>query len=134
MQSIFRLWRKKAWKRDPLHDLSHGATALQTARFYYLLETRQLVSPELTLEMKAIMANPGINHKFVKGLKHWPNLKIYRKSGTWKSWHADSAMVEWGDHNYIVVALANHPKGGKWLESIVVPLHLLVTSNHQTAR
>jgi beta-lactamase class A len=34
-----------ARKRDPLHNISHGATALQVARFYYLLETA-LVSPE----------------------------------------------------------------------------------------
>ena len=24
------------WKRDPLHNISHGATAMQVARFYYL--------------------------------------------------------------------------------------------------
>jgi beta-lactamase class A len=27
------------WRRDPLHNLSHGATAMQVARFYYLLKT-----------------------------------------------------------------------------------------------
>ena len=42
-----------AWKRDPLHNLSHGATALQVARFYYLLQTGQLVSPELSRQMKS---------------------------------------------------------------------------------
>lgn len=122
---------KKAWKRDPLHNLSHGATALQVARFYYLLETGQLVSPELTREMKAILVDPAINHKFVKGLRDRSNLKIYRKSGTWKSWHADSAMVEWNNHKYIAVGLTNDPNGGKWLESIILPLHLLLTSDHR---
>ena len=30
--------KSAAYKRDPLHNLSHGATAMQVARFYYLLE------------------------------------------------------------------------------------------------
>ncbi|MBU1977596.1 MAG: class A beta-lactamase-related serine hydrolase, partial [Gammaproteobacteria bacterium] len=37
--------------RDPMHNLSHGATVLQVARFYYMLETGRLVSPLLTGEM-----------------------------------------------------------------------------------
>ena len=49
----------KAWQRDPLNNLSHGATVLQTARFYYLLETQQLVPPELSQEMKNILADSG---------------------------------------------------------------------------
>jgi beta-lactamase class A len=118
-----------AWKRDPLHNLSHGATALQAARFYYLLETGQLVSPELSQEMKNILADPGVNHKFVKGLKRRPGSKIYRKSGTWKSWHADSAMVESGDYKYIVAALAEDPRGGKWLEKLIVPVHDLIVKS-----
>ena len=32
-----------AFDRDPLHNISHGATTTQTARFYYLLATDQLV-------------------------------------------------------------------------------------------
>ncbi len=51
-----------AYQRDPLHNLSHGATAIQVARFYYLLETGQLVTPELSRERKAILGNPGIHH------------------------------------------------------------------------
>lgn len=121
--------KAKAWRRDPLHDLSHGATALQTARFYYLLETHQLVSPELSREMKAILANPGVHHKFVKGLASRQGIKIYRKSGTWKKWHADSAMVEHGAHKYIVVGLAAHPEGGQWLERLIAPLHDLIVDD-----
>ena len=56
-----------AWKRDPLHNLSHGATAMQVARFYYLLDTGRLVSPESSKEMKKILGQPEICHKFVKG-------------------------------------------------------------------
>jgi len=116
-----------AWKRDPLHNLSHGATSFQAARFYYLLETGQLVSPALTKEMKEILSKPGIAHKFVKGLKaEHPEAEIYRKSGSWKQWHADSALIEHDGHSYIAVALAEDPRGGQWLSELIVALDELI--------
>lgn len=115
-----------AYKRDPLHNLSHGATALQAARFYYLLETGQLVDPGLARDMKAMLGRPGINHKFVRGLSLVPGVKIYRKSGSWRQWHADSAIVEQGRYKYIVVGLAEHPDGGRWLAKMIKPLHRLI--------
>jgi beta-lactamase class A len=115
-----------AWKRDPLYHLSHGATAMQTARFYYLLETQQLVSPQLSHSMKEILSRPAIHHKFVKGLEARPGSKMYRKSGTWQHWHADSAIVERDGYKYIVVALAHHPHAGQWLSRLIVPLDDLI--------
>jgi beta-lactamase class A len=112
-----------AYQRDPLHHLSHGATAMQTARFYYLLETGRLVNPGLTREMKSMLGNPGIHHKFVKGLEDYPDAKIYRKSGSWRQWHADSAIVEADGHKYIIVALAEDPDGGTWLSRLIGPIH-----------
>ncbi len=117
----------KAWQRDPLHHLSHGATAMQTARFYYLLETGRLVAEPLAREMKEILSKPAINHKFVKGLKEsHPEAKIYRKSGSWRHWHADSAIIESAGHKFIVVALANSPRGGQWLQKLITPLYDLI--------
>lgn len=119
--------RAGAWKRDPLHNLSHGATAVQAARFYYMLEKNQLVSPALTLDMKEILSNPGVAHKFVKGLKEiHPQAEIYRKSGTWKQWHSDSVMVEHDGHRYIAVALAESPQGGQWLSDLIVAMDEIV--------
>jgi beta-lactamase class A len=115
--------RSAAYQRDPLHNLSHGATAMQTARFYYLLETGRLVGPKLTREMKSMLGNPGIHHKFVKGLADYPDAKIYRKSGSWRQWHADSAIVEAEGHKYIIVALAEDPNGGTWLSRLIQPIH-----------
>ena len=57
------------WRRDPLHNLSHGATAMQVARFYYLLETGNLVTPEHSLMMKEILAHTALSHKFVASLR-----------------------------------------------------------------
>jgi beta-lactamase class A len=112
-----------AYKRDPLHNLSHGATAMQAAKFYYLLETGRLANPELTGEMKAMLGNPGIKHKFVKGLSGFPDAKIYRKSGSWSRWHADSAIVEAQGRKYIIVALAEDKSGGLWLSRMIKPIH-----------
>lgn len=118
--------KSPAYRRDPLHNLSHGATAMQVARFYYLLETRRLVEPGLSREMKGMLGKPGINHKFVKGLAQEPGVKIFRKSGSWRQWHSDSAIVEAGKYRYIVVALAEDGRGSKWLSQMIKPLHRLV--------
>jgi beta-lactamase class A len=119
--------KSSALRRDPLHQLSHGATALQVARFYYLLETGQLVSPEHSRAMKAILGNPEINHKFVKGLKaRHPDSTIYRKSGTWQDFHSDSALIEHEGHRYIAVALSQSPDGGRWLSELIVAMDNLI--------
>ena len=116
-----------AWRRDPLHNLSHGATALQVARFYYLLETGQLVSPELSRLMKSILAEPAHEHKFVKGLREArPDSEIYRKSGTWGPYHSDSAIVEHHGRRYIAVALAKSAQGERWLQKLIVELDEII--------
>ena len=112
-----------AQRRDPLHHLSHGVTAFQVARFYYLLETGQLVSPELSRLMKSILAETEIEHKFVKGLKAvQPDLEICRKSGTWGPYHSDSAIIEHHGRRYIAVALAKSRHGEQWLQNLIVAL------------
>lgn len=116
-----------AYKRDPLHNISHGATAYQVARFYYMLETGKLVSPEYSRQMKQIMSNPGIHHKFVKGLEEsHPEARIYRKSGTWRQYHADSAIVERAGRRYIAVALAEDSDGGEWMKDLIVKMDEIV--------
>lgn len=122
-----------AYHRDPLSGLSHGATAFQAARFYYKLNTGTLVSPEQSRMMLDALSRPGISHKFVKGLEAYPNLEIFRKSGTWKTYHTDSALVRTEDLAYIIVALANNANGAAWLEQLAGPLHeLAVLQNAQT--
>lgn len=128
------LWIGKAyggpndqWKRDPLHNLSHGATALQVARFFLMLDRGELVSAQYSAEMKALMSNPGIHHKFVKGLERLPGYReIYRKSGTWKDSHCDAALVEADGKRYIAVALMKDPKGGEALPRLIVEMDKLI--------
>lgn len=125
---------EEAYQRDPLAGLSHGANAFQAARFYYELQTGTLVSPAMSELMLETLSRPGNNHKFVKGLQSLSGLEIYRKSGTWKTYHADSALIRFEGHAYIMVALANSPNGADWLERMAAPLHhLAVSEGRQTA-
>jgi len=127
--------KSRTWKRDPLHNLSHAATVFECARFYYLLETGRLVSPKYSRMMKEILSEPAIHHKFVAGLEaHRPGSEIFRKSGTWRDWHADSAIVERNGRTYIAVALAQSPSGGEWLSRLIVALDDLVFDPANIAR
>lgn len=124
------LWVGKAyggqrdqWQRDPLHNLSHGATSRQVAKFFFLLDRGELVSPRYSAEMKEILSDPGIHHKFVKGLEqNRPGARIYRKSGTWRNWHSDAALIERDGKRYIAVALMEDPNGGEALSRLIVEL------------
>jgi beta-lactamase class A len=122
-----------AYRRDPLHNLSHGATAMQVTRLFYLLESGQLLDPERTALMKSALSEPGIRHKFVKGLEGRPEATIYRKSGTWRQFHADGALVESGGRKLVLVGLADDPRGGEWLASIAAPLYDLVVKGQKAA-
>ncbi len=106
------------WKGDPLHNISHGATAMQAARFYYLAETGRLVADQYLADFVEIMSKPGIGHKFVKGVKQSnPDAEILRKSGTWRGFHADSGIIinKARGYKYIIVALVEHPAGNDGL-------------------
>jgi beta-lactamase class A len=116
-----------------LHGLSHGATAYQVARFYYLLDRGELLPPDLTRQMKDALSDPAIHHKFVKGLESVLGLRLYRKSGTWRQFHSDSALVEGRRKRYILVGIAEDPRGGEWLERLAVPLGDLVGEQAQGA-
>ena len=78
--------------------------------------------------MMEALSHPGIKHKFVKGLKAYPDLEIFRKSGSWKTYHSDSALVRGDGLAYIIVALTNNPNGAFWLEKLASPLHELAVS------
>jgi len=123
-----------AYQRDPLEGLSHGATAFQAARFYYKLHTLTLVSPEQSEMMLDVLARPGLSHKFVKGLAAYDDLEIYRKSGTWRNFHADSVLVRVDGHAYIMIGLAENLEGAQWLVQLAGPLHELAIAESKAAR
>jgi beta-lactamase class A len=119
-----------AWRRDPIDNLSHGATPMQVARFFYLLQTGQLVSPAASREMKQILGHSAIHHKFVRGLEMTePTAVVYRKAGTWGISHADGALVERRDGtSYIAAGIAEDPNGGEWLSQIIIQMNRLISN------
>lgn len=127
------LWLGKAyggpndyWHRDPLHNLSHGATSFQVARFFLMMDEGLLVNRQYSAEIKEILSNPGIHHKFVKGLEDRPGVEIFRKSGTWKVWHSDAALVEHEGKKYVAVALMEDPHGGEIFPKLIAKLDDLI--------
>ncbi len=107
---------------DPIKGLSHAATTSQVCRFYYLLAMGQLVSYERSAQMLEIMDDPALHHKFVNTLDQIaPEADVYRKSGSWKTFHADSVLV-WGKNpkrRYILVALTDDPDGEQIIRKLV---------------
>ncbi len=106
---------------DPLMGISHGANVTQVCRFYYLLAMGKLINHERSKQMLEILSDPEIHHKFVNTLNIIvPDATLYRKSGSWRNWHADSVMV-WGPvwRRYIVVALIENARGEQILRKLV---------------
>jgi beta-lactamase class A len=116
------------WRRDPLHNLSHGATPMQVARFYYLLQTENLVTPQWSREMKRVMSGrEHLNHKFVRGLTRITSrIQLARKSGSWGTFHSDSALVTRSGHTYIAVALCDDPNGSNWMSELIVAMDRII--------
>jgi beta-lactamase class A len=130
------LWVGKAYgkggkrKGDPLKNLSHAASVTQVAKFYYMLAFGQLVNAERSRHMLKMMSDPELHHKFVSVLnKVAPNAKIYRKSGSWENWHADSALVWSKERRYIVVALSNDSNGESMLRELMLKIDTALIPN-----
>ena len=112
------LWVGKSYSkdpkvlRDPLHKLSHGASAMQAARFYYGYMNGTILNKRHLPLLKEMFGKPGINHKFVKGLEG-RDVEIYRKSGTWQDFHSDSGIFARDQVTYIAVSIRqNLPAAG----------------------
>lgn len=95
-----------------MRGISHAATVTQVCRFYYLVATGRIIGPERSRQMLEDLSQPGLHHKFVGVLeRRAPAAQLFRKSGTWRDWHSDSVLV-WGpERRYILVALAETPRG-----------------------
>ena len=129
------LWVGKAYggsngrNGDPIKNLSHAASVFEVCRYYYMLAFGQLVSYERSKEMLSFLVDPELHHKFVSVLDRVaPNAKVYRKSGTWETWHTDSALVWDKDRRYIVVALAEDAQGETMLRELMLKIDSALTS------
>ena len=97
---------------DPMKGISHAASVEQICRFFYLLHNDNLVSEESSQKMREYLVDPELHHKFVSVLdRRAPEAKVYRKSGSWSTYHADVAMVQGPERNYIITALVDDARG-----------------------
>ncbi len=105
---------------DPVADHSHAATVRQLLRFYWLLDTGQLVSSAASKQMRDLFLSPDIphdDHKFVKALAG-SGVTILRKWGSWEDYLHDTAIIEGPGRRYVLVALTQHPAGDAYLEDL----------------
>lgn len=119
-----RYAKSGATNREPLKNLSHAATVSQVCRFYFLLAQGKLVNEARSRQMLRIMENPALHHKFVNTLDQIaPSARLFRKSGSWSTFHSDSILV-WGadGRQYILVALINNDNGEQIIRNLVKPV------------
>jgi len=113
---------------DPINNISHGASATQVCRFFYLLSEGRLINPQRSAQMLANLSNPKLHHKFVSQVdKRAPGASVFRKSGTWKQWHSDAIMVRgtlWRD--YILVGLIESEHGETILRQVLPAVEELI--------
>jgi beta-lactamase class A len=105
---------------DPVADHSHAATVRQLLRFYWMLDTEQLVSPAASKKMREIFLSPDVPHddlKFVKALAD-RNLVMLRKWGSYEDYLHDTALIEGPNRRYVLVALTHHVSGDNYLEDL----------------
>lgn len=123
--------------REPLKNLSHAATVTQVCRYYYLLAFGQLVNERRSKQILAIMEDPELHHKFVNTLDQIaPNARLFRKSGSWKTFHSDSILV-WGENpnrRYILVALIDDPNGEQIIRDLVKPVEKVLLKGKSLAK
>jgi beta-lactamase class A len=124
--------KSAAWRRDPLKGVSHAASARQAARFYYGILTGTLIDPKHLPLLEEMFGSPSINHKFVKGLKGRSDVEIYRKSGTWRNYHADSGVIVHPDIGltYILVAIDDDSEAGRSMIDDVRKIDDLLIERH----
>jgi beta-lactamase class A len=79
-------------------------------------------------KMLDCLARPGISHKFVKALQDEGELRLCRKSGSWRNFHADSILVESANGRYIFVALVEAENGEQILQQLAADVHQLVST------
>jgi beta-lactamase class A len=107
-----------------MKNLSHAASATQVCRYYYLLAFGKLVSQDKSKQMLGYLGDPELHHKFVNTLDRVaPKAKVYRKSGSWRNYHSDSALV-WGPtwRKYILVALVEDAQGEQIMRQLMAEI------------
>ncbi|OAV45940.1 hypothetical protein A3850_014965 [Lewinella sp. 4G2] len=114
---------------DPMKGISHAATTEQICRYFYKLHNDDLVSETASEKMRSYLVDPELHHKFVSVLDRVaPKAKVYRKSGSWSTFHADVAMVQGPERDYIMTALVDDAAGEQIVRQIGAVLDKMLAS------
>ena len=91
-------------------------------------EQVRLLEPEKSVVRGFAPGDPVDRKAFVSVLDRVaPRAKVYRKSGSWSTFHADVAMVQGPERNYIITALVNDPDGEQICRDLAGVLDSLLT-------
>jgi beta-lactamase class A len=94
------------WRAEPMRNLPHAATARALVSFYTLLGQDRLVDADASAEIRALMGPSAFFNRLRRAvLERWPTARVYRKTGTWRQYRHDSALVERPGARYAVAAL-----------------------------
>ena len=107
---------------------------MAAARFYYGIMNGSILGRRYMPLLEEMFGEPGIKHKFVKGLQQRKGLKIFRKSGSWKDFHADSGVFVRDNLAYIAVAIDRHPIAGREMVSGIRIVDKLMLERAQRAK
>lgn len=118
------------WRAEPISGQWHAANSLQVARFFWLLDRGELVSPAHSASMKRILSHPATNEYFVEGLRAVgvPPGSIFRKYGAYGDTHCDAALVEHDGKRYVAVAFLTGARGSDVLPKLIQGAHYLLRS------
>jgi beta-lactamase class A len=113
---------------DPLYNISHGATANQVCRFFHMLSKEELINQARSQQMLSDLGTPALHHKFVSQIDLLaPKAAVYRKSGSWRTWHADAIMVKGvGWRDYILVGLVESGNGEQVIRELLTTVDGLI--------
>jgi beta-lactamase class A len=135
------LWVGRAYRRggasnrDPLHNISHGATSRQAARFYTMLDAGRLVSKHWSFRMLGLMSPPKHFHKFVGGLNGTAGVAfLARKSGTWRTSHSDSALIQHHANRYVAVGIADLANGESVMRDLIIVIDAVIMDGRHRKR
>ncbi len=94
------------WRPEPLRNLAHAATVRALVSFYTLLGQDRLVDAAASVEIRALMGPSAFHNRLRRAvLERWPDARVYRKTGTWRQYRHDSALVERPGARYAIAAL-----------------------------
>jgi beta-lactamase class A len=94
-----------------------------------MLDAGVILSRRLSRRMRKMMAPPRIRHKFVAGLQRRQGVRfLARKSGSYRAFHSDSAIIEHGKKRYILVGLSDLANGELVMQRLAQTVDDLLTS------